>query len=122
MWNAVRSGVSWFACGSIGVVRKKTNRKKRIGNKMFRVRCLVIDIKDNFYDVFIDSEDGSGFYQINAVDAEKALRKAFEYEYGDGDLIIHLRDKCGFYCIYDVDDGADDGDECLDDFGFVFGA
>lgn len=91
---------------------------------MFRAKCLVIKIKDNFYDVCIFTGDTSVFYQIStADDAETALRKAFEYEYDDCDLIIRYRDKCDVYYLYEVDAGADaDADEILDDFGFVFGA
>lgn len=99
---------------------------------MFRGKCLVIEIKDNFYEVFINDV----LYQIHNVDtAREALRKALGYVYGDCDLIIHLRDKCGVFCIYDVDDvddvdGADadadadvdaDADESVNDFYFIFG-
>lgn len=91
---------------------------------MFEVTCLVIEIKDNFYDVFINDGDNLVLYQIYDADTERgALRKALGYECGDCDLNIRLRDKCGVFCIYDVEDvdDVDDVDD-IDDFGFVFGS
>lgn len=71
---------------------------------MFRTKALVIELKDDFYDVCIDRGDDPIFYMVHgAIDVEMALRSALEYKYGDCDYTYTCCSKDGVYCLYDVE-------------------
>lgn len=72
--------------------------------EMLRIKALVIELEDNFYDVGIDMGDDPIFYMVGgAIDAEMALRSALERRYGDCDYTCTCCSKDGVHCIYDVE-------------------
>lgn len=72
--------------------------------EMLRTKALVIELKDNLYDVCIDRGDNPIFYMVHgAIDADMALCSAFEYKYGDCDYTYMCCSKDGVYCLYDVE-------------------
>ncbi len=73
-------------------------------NRMFRGKSLVIEVKDNFYDVCIDMGDVPIFYNVvGANDADMALCSALEYKYGDCDFDYMCCSAEGVCYMYDVE-------------------